>query len=643
MRCPRPSLLVLLVCAAVPAAASRALAADPPVGVRVFVSNSGDGDVSIVDPVTRVQAAPDAVVGSQPYWVVGSPDGRRVYVANRNGAVATMDAAKPPFRAAPGSLPPSTPSVSVIDALTGEVIDEIPLSKAGATGLAVTPDGARLYVTCTHDDAVAVVDTATGAEIATIDLAVSLGELPTVTVEAIVASPDGTTVFVLDRGMNRVVRIAVATNAQSGPEFPVAAGHRDLGISGDGSRLILVGDNETEILDAATGARTALLPDIGSHRHVAVSGNRAVVSNQAYLDPLPPSAKPADGQSSLDVYDLATSSYVDSVPLSATNAYGVAIAPDGTYAWVTSKNDGVLMSVDLVDRVESAPTAPIGNTSRNAAAVTLPREELVDAFMLPRRLKVRARGSGTDFFKAAGTFDPGSGVFDESKPVTLSVGGFSRTFQLVRKGKSLVSPKDPGLSFRVRPNRQGSGRGGFQLIIRKIALDGLIATDGEVPFVFVGPEGDEARGTIVAKGGKYTLGRVRGALEAPVFFPAKIVANLKEGAKDKLSVRAGFATDGPAPTALDPVRIEFGSYARTIARGAFRRSGAKFTFQERTPSSKLKVVLDFARDEATVVASGIELGPLDGDTADLVLGNGAADAAFRVRVRLGGTPARRIY
>lgn len=111
-----------------------------PAGTRVYVSQVFSGMMNVIDTATNTEIATIPAAGSRA--VVVDPTGATVYTGGSAGG---------------GS------DVSVIDAGTNAVLDDIPVGPAcnGITGIAIDPTGATLYVGCRN--AVAVVDVATKA------------------------------------------------------------------------------------------------------------------------------------------------------------------------------------------------------------------------------------------------------------------------------------------------------------------------------------------------------------------------------------------------------------------------------------------------------------------------------------------------
>ncbi len=93
--------------------------------------------------------------------------------------------------------------VSVIDTSTNTVVDTVAMND-GATGVAITPDGTRAYVTNSLSHTVSVVDTASDTVIAT----VVVGPGP----QDVAITPDGAHAYVTNPGDNTVSVIDTSTN-----------------------------------------------------------------------------------------------------------------------------------------------------------------------------------------------------------------------------------------------------------------------------------------------------------------------------------------------------------------------------------------------------------------------------------------------
>lgn len=156
-----------------------------------YISNSGSNTVSVIDVASDTVVA-TVPVGDRPSGVAITPDGTRVYVVNSADDTNT-----------PGNG-------SVIDTSTNNVTTTVP----APGGVAVTPDGTQLYVTSLSSlenylSEVSVINTSTN----TIAARVPVTKVPLATFLAGVAvSPDGTKVYVTDVMNSSVSVIDTFTN-----------------------------------------------------------------------------------------------------------------------------------------------------------------------------------------------------------------------------------------------------------------------------------------------------------------------------------------------------------------------------------------------------------------------------------------------
>jgi YVTN family beta-propeller protein len=105
-----------------------------PDGKEIWVANSGDGTVSIIDRASKkVVQTLDANVRSA-NRLKFTPDGKMVLISTLGG-----------------------PDLVVLDATSGKDVKRVKLGR-GAAGILLQPDGSRAFVACTPDDYVAVVD-----------------------------------------------------------------------------------------------------------------------------------------------------------------------------------------------------------------------------------------------------------------------------------------------------------------------------------------------------------------------------------------------------------------------------------------------------------------------------------------------------
>jgi len=102
--------------------------------VRIYVANSDDNKITVIDPSTD-RVAGEIPVSANPHGIVPSPDGTRFYVSSESKDV-----------------------LDVVDRKTGAVIRRVPIGLR-PNNVAITPDGKRVYVCIRAESWVDIVDT----------------------------------------------------------------------------------------------------------------------------------------------------------------------------------------------------------------------------------------------------------------------------------------------------------------------------------------------------------------------------------------------------------------------------------------------------------------------------------------------------
>jgi hypothetical protein len=154
----------------------------------------------------------------------------------------------------------------------------------------------------------------------------------------------------------------------------------------------------------------------------------------------------------------------------------------------------------------------------------------------------------------------------------------------------------------------------------------------------------DALGIVTLTNGAFALGKVRGDLVAPAFFPSKASIAANDAKPDALSFSGGFGNTGPTPSALDDVHFALGdTFDQMIVGSTFTRKGDVFSHSEKGTGMALSVSLDFGRGIMKVKSKGIEVGTFSAATTDFVVDLGGGVLPVRTTVRLGGTGAKRVY
>ena len=274
-------------------------------------------------------------------------------------------------------------TITVIDTATSTVLG-LPIAVGRSPAhIAITPDGARAYVTNQNGGSISAIDTAVQSVVATIhfdpDLAVSPGSIaitPSGRRAYVTDVSDNNTVWVIDTVTNAVAHriqvsapmaIAVAPNGARGylvsrePDrisvFDTAtsellgtptligadqfrASVSDVALTPDGTRAYVTGDGTVSIMDTRTNAVVGSVAVGGQPLAVALTPNGA----HAYVTNLNDGSLSSPGRVSL--IDTRTNTLQEEIPVGHAPA-GVAITPDGADAYVSNLNDGTVSIIDI--------------------------------------------------------------------------------------------------------------------------------------------------------------------------------------------------------------------------------------------------------------------------------------------------------
>ncbi len=292
--------------------------------------------IACLSPVACLAAEAPAWLG--PVAVASSPDGSRVYVALADarqiasvdagaGTVATkVDVPGEPtalaIDASSGRLyvtcaGPSS-SVCVIHAKTLQVAQTFPAGHA-ATGLALTPDGSRLFVCNRFDNSVAVLSLPDGKPIATV---------PAVREPVGVAiTPDGKTAF--------VINLLPAANCK--PDCMAAV------VTAIDVATLAVA--EVQLPHGSTSLRGICVSPDGKHAYVTHGLSRNLL-------PTTQLERGWMNTNALSILDAQTKQLVgtvllDDVDLGAANPWGVACSPDSKTLCIAHSGTHELSILDL--------------------------------------------------------------------------------------------------------------------------------------------------------------------------------------------------------------------------------------------------------------------------------------------------------
>jgi DNA-binding beta-propeller fold protein YncE len=265
-----------------------------------------------------------------------------------------------------------------VDLASGQVTATLDLGAnapfAGASDMALTPDGSILFVTSTTG-AVTRIPTATFTGATTVQVA---GQ--GVSLYGVAVTLDGGTVIVADHGDNAVLFLDPDTLLPTSSPLQVANDPRSLQVSPDGSTLY-VGH------DVASSSQSAVVTEVSlssqqivataSLSSLALTGVGGIADIALAPDGTHLYAVTFGGDQlvTMTLPDLATAR-ISQLPAGSTNFNaGVAVTPDGTTALVGSTS-----IVSVIDAESGAVRPPISAGSSLAAIKALPDQAATASF-----------------------------------------------------------------------------------------------------------------------------------------------------------------------------------------------------------------------------------------------------------------------
>jgi len=334
----------------------------------VYVSNGGGG-------ITEVNAANNSVIATAPFpnnanSVAVTPDGRRMYVSNRDvGQVTVFDTAR--------NVP-----VAVIPVGNGN--DNL--------GLAISPDGNLVYVANQFSGTVTVIATASNAVITTI----ATGVEPI----WITFSADSSRAYVSNQVSGTISVIATASGSIVGTVWGFSCPFESV-VTHDGTQLLVSSqcDSSLKVVNLATNTLVNSIPTGPNPRGIALTpdGKRAYVADWF--------------SNTVDVIDVAAQTNLNAPVTVGLNPWGMAMTPAGK-AYTANFGDGTISVIDSATNTVVA-TLPARGNPEDVAVSTTARPRILNysfrSFDPPGSVDTVPRGVNT-LGQSVGSFVDSAGL-----------------------------------------------------------------------------------------------------------------------------------------------------------------------------------------------------------------------------------------
>jgi gliding motility-associated-like protein len=372
-----------------------------PDGKHVYVTNTNTvnghsqiSTLSTIDAATNTTIGSPVNLGKNAGSIAISPDGKTAYIANKSSnevsvinlatgsiftlqltyalGVAVSNDGKRLYVTADSNT--SNGKLYIMDTSDFSIIQTVQI-ETNVTGIVISPDGNKAYITNDYKNTISVIDTKTyGVNV------IPVGDNP----YAIAISPDGGSVYVANTASNSVSVVNTATNAVTSLSLPSQP--HGIAVSPDGKEVYVAGQvpDEVEVINTAnnqissvsTGGSGAI--SIGNFVSAGVGCNNLPVTYSITVNPLPVISDPGSVSSTLSTrYGTPSTAQVINVGGNYLTAGILVTAPAGfelSIDDITFSNTltigaaGNVAPVEVFVRLKS--TAPVGTPSGNITLTT---------------------------------------------------------------------------------------------------------------------------------------------------------------------------------------------------------------------------------------------------------------------------------
>lgn len=308
-------------------------------GYRILVTNERSGDLSVIDGPTHKLLA-TLPLGKRPRGLKLSPDGKRLYVALSGSPIA-------PPGVDESTLPPAdkgADGIGIVD-LESVKVETVLRGVSDPEQLAVSADGRKLYIASEDTGQAVVMDAATGAHLATMEV----GGEP----EGVTLSPDGRWVYMTSEEDHQIAVIDTQTDKVVAT-IEVGLRPRFTEFSDDGALAFISAENDGTVTVADARNHKVL------HTWKLEGGDmiRPVGMTVSHDGKLLYTVTGRGKQ--LVAIDVATGKQVAAVEV-GPRPWGVAISPDGKTLYTANGSSNDVSVVDAAT-MQVTEKIPVGNS-----------------------------------------------------------------------------------------------------------------------------------------------------------------------------------------------------------------------------------------------------------------------------------------
>lgn len=218
-------------------------------------------------------------------------------------------------------------SISVIDTASNNVIQTINLANGSSpTGIAVTPDDAKVIVVDKNLNYVFIFDIASN----TLTNTIEVGNAP----QWVAITPDGKNAYVTNSGSNTISVIDIAS-CKVVDTIPVGNNPYEVAITPDGTKVLATNffDGTVSVISVETNRVVNTISVGVGPILVAITpdGQKAYVSN--------------NGSTTVSVIDIASNQVIETIGV-GLNPFGIAITPDGRRVFVGNNTSNTVSIID---------------------------------------------------------------------------------------------------------------------------------------------------------------------------------------------------------------------------------------------------------------------------------------------------------